>query len=356
MITNFKNESHKLFDIRQCKNSPDSCQCNYCSILPQKVKTFIIDQLGPRNQVIPRNTPRITPSSSTTIDQLSISGITSTPIDQPSTSETCYNETQMMSSVSSSSSSSSLLLNENTMDKTFVPEEISVKNKSERNMKKIPNLAKTCVRFNATLEVAAAIFNSGLMDYGIFDKHNAIDASKIRRAIEKEQLNVLARQEKNKRPLIGLGFDGKIDLSAVMEHGRTIQAENHYTMVQEPGSHFLGFVTIKKELDSETQGAELIFNTMLERLLENDNLEDLKVLCNDGTYTNTGRLKGICTRFETFCERPLQRFVCLLHCVELPLRKLILTLDGRSLSGEEFSGSIGKLLYFCFVLFNNLIL
>ncbi|KAI2809431.1 hypothetical protein BLOT_000580 [Blomia tropicalis] len=127
------------------------------------------------------------------------------------------------------------------------------------------------------------------------------------------------------------------------ENGRIIKSENHYTMVQEPGSNLLGYVTIPKdsEIESEAKGAELIFEKMLE-FVKIEDLQDLKVLCNDGTYTNTGRRKGICTRFEVALERPLQRFVCLLHCVELPLRKLILTFDGKSLSGEEFSGPIGK--------------
>lgn len=52
-VTAFKNEGKSLFDIRECKNLPIKCQCENCTILPQKLKSFIIDQLGPRNQTIP---------------------------------------------------------------------------------------------------------------------------------------------------------------------------------------------------------------------------------------------------------------------------------------------------------------
>ncbi|KAI2810419.1 hypothetical protein BLOT_001580, partial [Blomia tropicalis] len=84
------------------------------------------------------------------------------------------------------------------------------------------------------------------------------------------------------------------------------------------------------------------FHQKIFEYIGRDHLQELKVLCHDGTYLNTGWAKGISTRMENKLGWPIQRFVCLLHCVELPLRKLLLELDGKASSSTTFTGPIGK--------------
>lgn len=168
IIEEFKKQGKLLFDIRQCKMPPLECQCEYCHLLPHKVKEFIIDQLGPRMQTIPRIIPRTISPSST--------------IDQPSTSATRDNASEIVSSVTS-------LLS----DITLISKEETESNISIEDMP-IPNIAKTCIHYNISPEVAAALVNATLIDYGIYNEQIAMTESKIRRAIEIEHMNILAKK------------------------------------------------------------------------------------------------------------------------------------------------------------------
>ena len=56
----------------------------------------------------------------------------------------------------------------------------------------------------------------------------------------------------------------------------------------------------------------------------------------------TGRVNGAIRSLEKLLNRPLQRSICLLHCIELPLRHVFIKLDGSSTLLDAFSGPIGK--------------
>jgi len=66
----------------------------------------------------------------------------------------------------------------------------------------------------------------------------------------------------------------------------------------------------------------------------------------DGTNTNVGAEGGINHLIEVHVSigRALQWNVCLLHANELPLRHLIIELDGPTTGANTFAGPIGKLL------------
>ena len=79
---------------------------------------------------------------------------------------------------------------------------------------------------------------------------------------------------------------------------------------------------------------EEIKGTMLEH--------NLKVIGNDGTPIMTGEYNGAIRKLEELLGRSLQWFICLLHCVELPLQQVFLNIDGSSTGPDSFSGPIGK--------------
>ena len=58
----------------------------------------------------------------------------------------------------------------------------------------------------------------------------------------------------------------------------------------------------------------------------------------------TGCWSGCIARLEEMLGKPLQWAICLLHCIELPLRHVFKTLDGVTKSPDTFSGPIGKCL------------
>ena len=74
---------------------------------------------------------------------------------------------------------------------------------------------------------------------------------------------------------------------------------------------------------------------------------DLKVVGCDSTNLNTGTKGGVLRHLELLFGRPLQRFICMLHTNELPLRHLFLHLDGPTTGDTTFSGPIGRLIERC---------
>ena len=76
---------------------------------------------------------------------------------------------------------------------------------------------------------------------------------------------------------------------------------------------------------------------------ENTKLEtELALVGSDGTSTMTGYKTGAIRTLECLCGRPLSRSICQLHMNELPLRHIVMILDGTTKSPDAFSGKIGK--------------
>lgn len=76
----------------------------------------------------------------------------------------------------------------------------------------------------------------------------------------------------------------------------------------------------------------------------NVDITNLKVAGCDGEAVNTGYKTGVLRRLEEKAKKPIQRAVCQLHLLELPLRHLFASLDGPTRTPTSFSGPIGKLL------------
>ena len=84
----------------------------------------------------------------------------------------------------------------------------------------------------------------------------------------------------------------------------------------------------------------IIYKLLIERGLDQTLLA---VKC-QSTNVNTGGLEGVIHFLEEDLHRKLNWLVCALHINELPLRRLITTLDVRTFSNNRWVGPIGKLL------------
>ncbi|GBM73318.1 hypothetical protein AVEN_246381-1 [Araneus ventricosus] len=76
-------------------------------------------------------------------------------------------------------------------------------------------------------------------------------------------------------------------------------------------------------------------------------LQNLSVIGCDGTNVIKGWKGGVISLLETYVERPLQWNICMLYANELPLRHLILEMDGCTKGPYSYSGAIGLLLKDC---------
>lgn len=131
-----------------------------------------------------------------------------------------------------------------------------------------------------------------------------------------------------------ISFDGKKEKTLKTTNLEVM--EEHITIVKEPGSKFIGYVTPSEGSASGIQTA------IVEFLLKNDyNLDHLVAISCDGTVTNTGYKGGAITYFESYLRRPLQWLICLFHFNELPFTALLRTWLGKQRGPGLWPGDIG---------------
>ncbi|KAK3929311.1 Defensin [Frankliniella fusca] len=209
--------------------------------------------------------------------------------------------------------------------------------------------SKIADRFGLSHAAVAAVTTAVLEDKGLVtpvDKSLVVDKSKIRR--DRETVRKETQQEfiSTNTGILGLYFDGKTDSTVKIEkrgntYHPTNSAEEHISLVEEPGGKYLGHVASGKSALSSSKA-------ILEYCNQNNiNLDKLEVVGCDGTVTNTGHLSGIIMRLESHLNRSLQWQICLLHFNELPLRHLISVFDGPTTGPKCFAGEIGSQLKSC---------
>lgn len=212
----------------------------------------------------------------------------------------------------------------------------------------MPALARACDRHMVSDRSAAAIASAVLQDFGLVsadDCRNVIDPSKVRRERRKKRKQLQYKQISE--DLCGIYFDGRKDKTMVnsednCKYYRRTVTEEHYSLLQEPGSSYLGHVTPKSGTAKDIKSSITDFLSLNKIAVD----KVVAVGC-DGTNVNTGKNGGVIRLLELGLQKPLQWLVCQLHCNELPLRHLLQHLDGPTSGPRAFSGPIGKALSNC---------
>ena len=142
---------------------------------------------------------------------------------------------------------------------------------SDRNVTAIRNIVMTAVRFGVSANAAAAIANDTLLDYGtISDKDTTqiIDANKLQRVknllFSKLQEQDARKNQQDDIPCIL--FDGRKDWTLMYQeipassvNHPTIQKEEHYSVVSEPGGHYLFHCTPNEIMNLIPQHSKLLY-------------------------------------------------------------------------------------------------
>ena len=218
-------------------------------------------------------------------------------------------------------------------------------NPSIQNRKKWPNLARICERYQLSDRAAAAVANSVLVDVGLVtedDKTRIIDRSKLRRKRERCRNEIRSKEQQNFGLVNAVYLDGRKDATQIVaqgpneKHYRSVQLEEHYTVVGEPGSYYL--THFSPEDGKGRTIAQKLFDSFSGTELEGK----LAIVGTDGTASMTGKHNGCIRSLEELLHRPLQWVVCLLHTNELPLRHVFAALDGATSGPDTFAGPIGK--------------
>lgn len=370
-IDEFKNQATKLFDVSACKcvmhvncscnKKPELCECpiqinctckkpNKISVIEQRFiylqREYGLGKIGSLDQ---KETTKLKNKFERNIKILKRTE--SRPKEEKMVESDDYDldETQPQPS------STDIIRVVQTYDDNYEFDQYkpstSLNKKSPWQMRiKLKTTALHCDRYGVSDRAAAAIATSVLEDIGLVtetDTSKVVDRYKIRREKSRNRSNLQAKIQQDSNNVRGIYFDGRKDDTLVIEkieskHFRRTRKEEHYSIIQEPGSIYLGHVAPK------SGSAKDIASTIISYFTEKDiSLEHLDIIGCDGTNTNTGWKSGVIRQLEVQSGRPLQWAVCLLHFIELPFRHLFQYLDGVTTGPRSFSGSIGQSLSGC---------
>ena len=223
------------------------------------------------------------------------------------------------------------------------------------NKKDISNIALASIRHHTGLRETAEIATAAWIDAGLINDLNhslIIDHNKVRRAQERV---ISSLQESFTADISCHGvecilFDGRKDNTNVLleiegnkQKFPGMIKEEHYTVCSEPGGKYLFHFT-PEEASKQRKHAEIIANHLVAWLEERQLTEKLLAIGADSTNVNTGWQGGVIQWVEQKLKKNLVWIVCDLHTGELPLRHLIIELDGPTLSGNKWSGPLGSML------------
>lgn len=298
----------KLFDISACKCEFSSCSCEKSRKVPVQEQAFLHDQRTVRKMVI------------STVD------IAATKILRRKAKRKAQENTRLSKAAKqtesaapvfseSSSSSSKMDINDDMFmasNSTFIatvnepPYSTKPSTSSQQMRVPLPTLARECDRYGVSDRAAAAISSAVLQDVGLVteqDSSSVIDRSKIIR----EKMKKRKKVQETERPIIlrGLYFDGRKDKTLQLasldekKYRKTI-VEEHITLIQEPGSKYLGHVT-------PTSGtANNITKSITDYLTENGiSVDNIVAVGCDGTNVNTGRNGGVLRLLEVYLKKTL---------------------------------------------------
>lgn len=234
-------------------------------------------------------------------------------------------------------------------DEFFEPDEGKLKTSKPWQMRvKLKATALASDRYGVSDCATAAVTSSVLQDFGIIneeDMSHVVDKNKVRREKNSNRCDLQSKPIND--PLRGLYFDGRKDETMMIEmvgskRSRRTQTEEHYSLIQEPGSKYLCHVSPTSGLSKDLA---LAIVTHLAKM--NISLEELDLIGSDGIAINTGWKNGVIRQIELKVRRPLQWCICLLHFNELLFRHLFQHLDGATTGPSSFSGKIGQQMKAC---------
>ena len=228
------------------------------------------------------------------------------------------------------------------------PEKVKAK---PRNQMNIENTAKASLRCGISPGAAAMIASSFLKDLiqaGHLPEEKSYlvcDVNKLCRARERVmRMTDTPVDEK----LTGLGYDGRKDRSTLAmivdsngNRKRRTVTEEHVSVSQEPDGKYLTHF-VPDHPNAGEKPAHKVAQQLHRIVMEHSSEDSILVLAGDSTSMNTGWRNGVHVSFERLVDHRVVWSICLLHTNELPLRHLIIKIDGPTSSDRGFSGPVCK--------------
>jgi hypothetical protein len=344
-LDDYLKEIDALFDICPCKCKNYSyCKCS--KKVPQIEREFLKDQRGPRQMRMEGLDHGVTRCLKKRQQRKSM--------EENLKEKRCRLEEEIAVSTSVSQEEEKCEKTVPTDDEKMSemePEYLPDHQPSSSNQTrvKLEQFARSCDHTGVSDRSAARLASALLADidksveYANEKLNLVIDRNKVRRERQKSRQDIQSRQLSGNLQISGLFFDGRKDESKISflgedgKHHQQTQQEYHISLLKEPGSIYLGHITVEKS------GAEGIAVSIWNFLCTNQvTVASLLSIGTDGEATNTGYKSGVISRLERHLGHSVQWVICQLHMNELPLRHMIKKIDGDTSGPKAFTGPVGK--------------
>ena len=229
---------------------------------------------------------------------------------------------------------------------------------SKRNYLDIPKTAAAAFRYQVSSTAAAAITSGYLADLikgGVLTQDKiylAVDKKKIQRSMDRimSESQEDAEDGLKSEPVTGLFADGRKDKTLMLRfendtgkyHKRVI-TEEHISVTQEPAGVYLTHYT-PDPAEKGAKPAKPMAKSLYKWLVDHGIDKTLLVAGGDTTPSMSGYKGGMFAHLEKMLNKALFIVMCMLHINELPLRHLVIGLDGPTSSVTGWTGPIGKIL------------
>ena len=366
-------ELETLFDVCTCPhNVREDCGCEPHLKVPESKHNFLLDQRGPRQQMLPSKKSAALRSGAAREgaekqerDEMlaEVKKREERELRKRKLEEKGEEEVEMLFKKIELEMSENESIEEEIVEAEYENGwedesewedlEEEKEEKGEYNTLKLKNFAREVDRYQVSDRAAAKLANGLMMDLGHVSEGKTkflIDHSKVRR--EREKWGKRREDEHSKRHLMpegGLYTDGKKSKTFVRDVTETkvrvkggrgkgafkvvekisnkFEIQDHYPIVAQPSGEYVDHVTPKVGSGKEI-AAELL-TVVRERDVR------LRVLGMDGCGVNVGIHRGVIRRMELELGEAIQRFICLLHHVELYFHHQFEEVDGKTLGPGE---------------------
>ena len=368
-------ELEKLFDVCTCPHKVrEDCDCEPNFKVPESKQDFLQDQRGPRKQMLPSKKSAALRSGAAReeAEKQEKDGMLSESrkkeekeLRKRKLEEKGEEEVEMLfkkielelSDRESEEETNEEIVEAEVDDWEDESEwedlEEEKEEKEEYNTLKLKNFAREVDRYQVSDRAAAKLANGLMIDLGHVREGNTkllIDPSKVRR--ERQKWGKKREEEHGKQQLMpegGLYTDGKKSKTFVKDVTQTkvrvkggrgkgafkvvekesnkFETQDHYPIVAQPSGEYVDHVTPK--IGSGKEIAAELLTVVREKDVQ------LRVLGMDGSSVNVGIHRGVYRCMELELGEAIQRFICLLHHVELYFHHQFEAVDGRTLGPGE---------------------
>ena len=305
-VEKFKMEAKRLFDISACKCTIFSeCICPKECKVPVNEQAFLTDQRTKRKMLIGsvdvRETKRLKKRQIRKEEETIRLAKQASAASYSSYSVEYEDETEIEDVMEVETEEDQ----QDTKDDasyTFASRYLQHTLLSGQMRLKLDHTALVSQRYGVSNRATAAITSSVMQDLGLIsdsDTSLVTDRNKIRRKKSRINKEIVSKSNENLPILSGLYFDGRHDKTLTTEPLESKQfqktiLEEHYSIVSEPGSTYMGHVTPQSgsSLDISNSIYEYVTNVLL------DDFSNLIAIGCDGTVVNTGAFNGVIRMLE----------------------------------------------------------